>query len=306
MFSMANLDVIMGYRFDAHRLLVLNEVHNAGSIAAAARSLGYSEATLAHHLRVLQSQAGVPLTTRVGRTTRLTAAGQALARRGHIIAQQLAAADHDIAHHGDLTTGTLRIAAFPSYCANTLPEQLGAFTTRYPGVAIELVEAEPGEALQVLASDRCDLAIIFIDPAKPPDLDGRSTHRLHDDPIRVVLPRRHPLATQPTIRIGQLANDTWIAGCTRCQDHLKRIAAEAGFVPNISFATDDYLAVQRFVANNLGVTLLPQIALDNSPQTTDITTANLDPPEHRTILAVTNPQPPLPANAITQQLTRHG
>jgi DNA-binding transcriptional LysR family regulator len=292
----------MVYRFDAHRLLVLREVARAGSIAAAARTLGYSEATLAHHLRILQDQAGLPLTRRVGRTTHLTTAGQALARRGDAIAEQLTGADNDIADHSDLTAGTLRITAFPSYCARALPEGLARFSTSYPGVVLELAEAEPGEALEQLARNLVDLAVIFADPANPPDLTGFASHPLGDDAIKAVLPRHHPGASHRRIDIGRLADDAWIAGCPRCQDHLHRLTTEAGFTPRISFATDDYLAVQRFVANGLGVALLPQIALDNSPQPGRVAIVDLDPPEHRNLLAVTSHRPSLPTRAMLREL----
>ena len=48
-----------------------------GSKAAAARATGLSEPTVAHHLKALERHAGVPLTRRVGRVTKVTPAGEA-------------------------------------------------------------------------------------------------------------------------------------------------------------------------------------------------------------------------------------
>jgi DNA-binding transcriptional LysR family regulator len=66
--------------------------------------------------------------------------------------------------------------------------------------------------------------------------------------------------TRP-LALGELAGDTWIAGCERCRGHLLHLAREAGFEPGIAYATDDYVTVQSLVASALGVTLLPALAL---------------------------------------------
>jgi DNA-binding transcriptional LysR family regulator len=47
----------------------------------------------------------------------------------------------------------------------------------------------------------------------------------------------------------------------RCRSHLLHLAGEAGFTPRIAYATDDYVTVQSLIAAELGVTLLPALAL---------------------------------------------
>lgn len=41
---------------------------------------------------------------------------------------------------------------------------------------------------------------------------GTRLVHLLDDPIRVVLPRAHPLAAEPTLRLAELAGEAWV-GC---------------------------------------------------------------------------------------------
>ena len=59
--------------------------------------------------------------------------------------------------------------------------------------------------------------------------------------------------------LADLAGERWIAGCPRCRSHLLRCAAGRGFVPDVRFATDDHVVVQRLVARGLGVALLPEL-----------------------------------------------
>jgi DNA-binding transcriptional LysR family regulator len=57
------------------------------------------------------------------------------------------------------------------------------------------------------------------------------------------------------------AGQRWIGGCERCRAHLLRSCGRAGFLPDIRITTDDYVAVQGFVAAGLGVATLPALAL---------------------------------------------
>lgn len=289
-------------QFDPYRLLVLAEVERAGSIAGAARNLGYSEATLAHHIRILQRQAAAPLTRRAGRTVELTPLGAALAGRGAEISRQLTAAADDTVAHADLSTGTLRLVAFPSYCASVLPELLAAFVERYPGVDLTLTEYEPRQALAQLGDGVCDVAIVFADDLVAIEDRRWNVRVLFVDPIHVVVPASHPTAASTGVDIGDLADETWIGGCDDCRQQLVRLAAHAHFEPRILLATDDYLAVQRFVSNGLGVALLPRLALDNSPADPGIATLALDPPARRFVVAVTPRAATMPARTFVDML----
>lgn len=61
--------------------------------------------------------------------------------------------------------------------------------------------------------------------------------------------------------IADHAQQRWIAGCERCRSHLLRSCDRARFTPDIGITTDDYVAVQSFVAAGLGVATLPALAL---------------------------------------------
>ena len=82
-------------------------------------------------------------------------------------------------------------------------------------------------------------------------------------PIDLLVADGHPLARRRSIALEELADETLIGGTpdgayARIVLHSCRVA---GFEPRVVFGSDDYNAVQAFVAVGLGVAILPRLAL---------------------------------------------
>jgi hypothetical protein len=54
----------------------------------------------------------------------------------------------------------------------------------------------------------------------------------------LVLPAGHAAVRD----VGELSDETWIAGCPRCRGHLLELCGRAGFTPHIGYETDNYVA----------------------------------------------------------------
>jgi DNA-binding transcriptional LysR family regulator len=241
---------------DVRRLLVLRAVARHGSLAAAARSLGYTQPAVSHHLRRLEQEAGVRLLARQGRGVRLTDAGRALAARAEAIAAELSAAEAELAAMVRDEAEHLRIAALPSANAGLVPQALADLRARYPQIAVSLVEAGPEESWSLLLGAECDLAVTFDHPLFPrrPQADVTVVPLL-DDRVLVILPALHPLAGARELDLERLAEEPWILS-TRCHAEMQLAFTAAGFTPNVALVTDDYYrAVPRLVAGGLGVGL---------------------------------------------------
>lgn len=242
---------------DVTRLRVLAAVARYGSVTDAARALGYAQPSISHHLSRLEAETGGRLIQRVGRGIRLTDAGRMLAERAEEILGRLDAAEAELAAHTGLRAGRVRLAAFPSALGTFVPRAAAAFDAAHPGVELRLVEAEPPEAVRLLRAGEVDVAVLFAHPGTvPADDDGLRRTRLLVEPIHLVTP-----LDVAGDRVADHAERRWITGCECCRTQLVRSCAAAGFVPDIAFTTDDYVAVQALVAAGLGVTTLPGLAL---------------------------------------------
>ena len=91
-----------------------------------------------------------------------------------------------------------------------------------------------------------------------------------------------------SVRMTELADEQWIAGCPRCRRHLVDVCESEGFTPRIDFATDDYPAVAGLVGAGLGVAMLPELAL-RSVRPHGVTLIDVYPAVRREVVALTLP-----------------
>jgi molybdate transport repressor ModE-like protein len=248
---------------DPRRLLIFREVARAGSLAGAARALGWTQPAVSQHVRRLEEAAGIPLVLRAGRGVTVTEAGRILLRHADAIADRIEAANQNLAALSGLQTGLVRIVAFPTAAAVLLPPVLATLLQRAPGLNVRLTELEPPEAEAAVRIGSADLALVFRHALDTAPVEG--------DLIREPLTRHPVVAIVPAgrdvpLQLADLAGERWIGGCPRCRAHLLRCAAAAGFTPDVRFATDDHVVAQRLVAAGLGVALLPAWALAASTQ----------------------------------------
>jgi DNA-binding transcriptional LysR family regulator len=247
---------------DVRRMRVLREVAVRGSFSGAAEALSFTQSAISQQIAALEREAGCTLVQRNARGIRLTEAGEALVRHAEAILARLGEAEAELAAIAGLRGGRLRLAAFESAAASLMPLAIAAFRADHPGVELSLILAEPEESLPLLRSGEIDLALGF-DSRIRGEVDGIARRHLISDPMFVAMPRDHPYAHKRNLRLADLADDPWVAGTTDCECNrlISRACAVAGFEPRIAFQTDDYTAMQGFVAAGVGVSLIAQLGL---------------------------------------------
>lgn len=279
--------------FDAAGLRVMRAIADEGSFTAAAHSLGYTQPAVSQMVRRLEQRSGTVLVERIGRTVRLTEAGQLLATRAAEILDRLDETEAEVTAIAGLQAGRVRLMAFPSSSATLVPRALARLRASHPAVTVQFSEAEPPESLAAVRSGGVDLAVAFSYEGNDPgrgedDLNGLLVMDVLSDPVMLALPHDHPLADQDEVDLADLSTDRWIAGCPRCRGHLLTLAHGAGFDPDVTFETEDYVAVLGLVAAGLGVALVPQLILSTVSHP-DVTTRPVSPPSRRIVQIVTTP-----------------
>ncbi|MFE1069792.1 LysR family transcriptional regulator [Streptomyces sp. NPDC058783] len=295
---------------EARHLRVLRAVASTGSFSAAGRELGCTQPAVSQQMKALESSVGTPLLVRTGREMRLTQAGEALVRHAAGIIAGLTAAEEEVAAIAGLRAGRVRLVSFPSGSSTLVPTALAALRAAHPGTRVFLEEAEPPKSVELLREGDCDVALAFRyeGAAGAEEWDDLVVRPLLTDRLVALVPEGHRLArTAGAVAIGELARESWIAGCPRCRGQLVEVCEGAGFSPRIDFATDDYPAVVGLVGAGLGVAVLPQLAVE-SVRPRGVRTVTLEPAVRREIVALTLPDlAQVPAvSATLDELARAG
>ncbi len=246
---------------DPRRLLIFREVARAGSISAAARTLGWTQPAVSQHLRALEREAGSTLLLRGPTGVELTEPGRVLLVRADAVASHLHMATEELTAIGALRRGLVRLVAYPTAAATWAPRAIAGLRRRHPDIDVTLTETEPPEAIALLESGDADLALVFGYDAAPV-VEGSELRwvAVGAEPVDLVLPPGHPAADRRRLRLDQLRGEQWIAGCDRCRAHLVELCRAAGFDPDVRHVSDDYVVVQNLVAAGLGVSMLPRSA----------------------------------------------
>ena len=247
---------------DVKRLRVLHEVARQGSFSAAADALSYTQSAISQQIAALERETGTTLVDRGARGVRLTDAGEALVRHADAILTRITDAEAELEAIAGLRGGRVRVASFATAGSTFVPHAIATFHEQYPDVQILLKESDPEESVPALKAGQLDIAILF-EPHGAGDLTDIEQIHLLEDPMSVVLPEDHPLASKAKIRLKDLADEAWVqttASCPCCIIVADECRA-AGFEPRVAFESDDYLTVQGLVAAGVGVAMIPSLGL---------------------------------------------
>jgi DNA-binding transcriptional LysR family regulator len=273
---------------DVRRMRVLREVAARGSFSAAADALSYTQSAVSQQIAALEREAATKLVERSARGVRLTDAGRALVEHADVILARLADAEHELEAIAGLRGGRLRLCSFPSAGATIMPPAIARYRDRHPGVELSLDLAEPDDGVAKLKSGEVDIAMT-ITASGLCSYQGIDELHLLDDPMYVALPAGHPLAHKRNLRLSELSEEAWMLGSTgTCPDTsiFLRSCGAAGFEPRVAFESNDYLAIQGFVAAGMGVSFIPDLALVSVRDDIVIRSLGARPPVRR-IMATT-------------------
>jgi DNA-binding transcriptional LysR family regulator len=250
---------------DLRRLRLLYELHERGTIAAVADALHFTPSAVSQQLVVLEREAGVALLERAGRGVRLTDAALVLVRHAEALLDRAELAEADLAAAAGSVAGRARIATFQSVALRLASPAMHALARDAPDLRCELVEAEPEESLPALALGDIDLVLADEWEHQPHSRPARvDRHDLHRDPVRLVLPERHPVARRHELAVPlrELADEVWTTGHrgTAWEEMTEQTCRQlGGFDPTIRHRTNDSVLSLGLVAQGLAVTLLPEL-----------------------------------------------
>lgn len=254
---------------DTHRLRLLREFAERGTIAATAAALGYTPSAVSQQLAALEREAGAVLLDRTARAAELTDAGRRLAEHAERILALIEAAEADLSAAGP--TGRVTVTAFPT-AAVAFGPALVRRVRAHPGLTLLLRETQREEGLRLVRTGEVDVALVADWSGRLANADSRAGvegsllqfYRLIRDPLVLVLPRGHP-AADPAVEIDldKLRDEPWLAAPAGepSRQAVDRLLASTGGMPPAPWEFEGLSTILSLVAHGIGIAALPRLTL---------------------------------------------
>ncbi len=148
-------------------LRYFNEVAKLGSIRKAADRLHVAPSAVSRQIAQLELELAAVLFERSKVGVQLTAAGEVLARHSHRIFRDLDRARSGIDDLRGLQRGEVSIWVIEGFVSGLLPDLLGNFHHRYPGVSFKIQTGSTDRIVEALLEDEADIGITFNAISRP-------------------------------------------------------------------------------------------------------------------------------------------
>lgn len=194
---------------DVRHLQLLRELADRGSVTAVAEATFRTVSAVSQQLRTAQRAAGMQLVEPDGRGVRLTEAGQILAAGGIEVEAVLAAVQARWDAYRNDPGGSVSIVAFPSAATLLFPRLMEMAST--VGIELRLTDLDPAEEKFAELAVDYDIVIAHsLDGLKPAGTSGLVIRDLTEEPLDIAMSVTHPLASQSSLRVKDVADATWI------------------------------------------------------------------------------------------------
>ncbi|MHA7877062.1 LysR family transcriptional regulator [Roseivivax sp.] len=261
---------------DTRQLKTLVAIATHGTFLRAAGVVNLSPSAVSQQIQALEQELDVTLFERASRPPKLTPQGLQVLE----LAQDVLRLHDDTkaSLRGDRISGTLMLGSVRSSALNLLPGAIVQMRSRFPELKTSLVVANSSALIADVAAGRLDAAVVAEHVAFPPALRWSPFLR---EPLWLIAPAgtvvetvAEALATKPFVRFQSsvpLANliDTEIS--------------RMGIVTQDVAAIDTIGAIMTCVRQGLGISVVPQVALQEPENESLVSLPFGDPPLSRQI-----------------------
>jgi DNA-binding transcriptional LysR family regulator len=224
----------------------------------AAEFLNVSQPALSQQIRLLEQDIGVRLLERTNRQVKLTPAGIAFRARVQTVLNEAAEATSEARSIESGEGGQILVGFVSTAAMVVLPKILNPFCTRFPLIAVELRELDPGAQIEALQQNRIDAGFTSVSTSLP----SLECMLLTRENMIVAMPRQHPAARRKTVDLMQFSEDRILLpprhALSGVHEEIVTACQKAGFVPKHTQSIRLAEIAVRLVACSFGIALIPK------------------------------------------------
>jgi DNA-binding transcriptional LysR family regulator len=288
----------MNPQFDLADLRAFVAVADLSSFRAAAEAIHLSQPALSRRIEKLERALGVRLFDRTTRAVMLTAIGRDFVRKARKLLDDLEESLLSVRGVGATKRDEVTIACLPSAVYYFLPRVISRYQETYPKIRIRILDEGANEALAAVVRGEADFGINMIGTQEP-DIEF---HTLRRERFVVACHRDHALARKRTVKWSDLREYDFMmidktSGNRLLLDHALADVSER---PQWSYEAQHSYTLLGLVEADLGVAVVPELAMPHTAHPTLVSISLSDPVVTRTLGLIRRRRRPL--SPIAQHL----
>jgi len=235
------------------QMRLFEAVARHSSITRASEEVHLTQPSVSMQVKALEDKIGLPLTEQIGKTLYLTRAGEVVAAASRDVLDRIGGMQRALDDMHREISGPLSVAAV-STAKYFLPQLLGSFKRRYPGVEPQLQITNRETVLARIAANADDLYIM----GQPPQQEAVIVEPFLENIIVFVARPDNPLVGKSNVSLARIGKEKVIhrepgSGTRQTVEKLFR-AAGVELATHMVF--DDSEAIKQGVISGLGVAYL--------------------------------------------------
>lgn len=222
----------------------------------AAESLYVSQPTLSVQIQQLEHELGADLFMRIGRSVRLTQAGEAFLVHARHAVRILEEGAEEVSAIQGVLRGHLTIAALPLIASKMLPHWVIEFKAKYPNVAVHVRSDAADDIEKLIADGLIDLGITT--PSREENLQLLELFR--ESNTHLFVSSSHPLARKEKLSVDDLRGLPLALPSARLAataQALGKFFESINLEPRVELTCDDGHALIELVKTGTVATMLP-------------------------------------------------
>lgn len=265
---------------ELHQLRYACAVADTGSFSRAAERCQIAQPSLSQQILKLEEDLGARLFDRLGRSIRLTEAGEAFLPHARTVLERVEAARASVTAQQTDLRGSVAVGVIPTVAPYLMPAYAARFTATFPEAKLRIIEEMTPVLIEALRGLSIDLAILAL-PLRHKDLEMVT---LRTEPVFAALPKDHPRAEAKSLSLKDLRGEPFVmlrdGHCFR--DFSLAACGSARITPNIAFESGQFSSVLAMVGAGVGISMVPEMAVDRGASCCYVRLA--DPRARRTIV----------------------
>jgi LysR family hydrogen peroxide-inducible transcriptional activator len=241
------------------QLRFLVAVADTLNFSRAAEACFVTQPTLSAGIKELEDRLGAQLVERTRRSVLLTPLGEEIAKRGRRMLLDAEEIETLARAHMNPEEGDLRLGAIPTIGPYLIPRALPAIRERFPGLRLYLREEITESLIDGLNEGRLDLILI----ALPFETGALETLPLFDDGYQLASPPHWPVPNSTGAEALAQGGQLMLLEKGHClQRHALQAYPGRVLSRDEDFAATSLATLIAMVSEGLGITLLPNLAVD--------------------------------------------